>query len=365
MAPPQPPVHYRPDLEHADAEEARIIDELAQLFAGMASTVAEHEGHAYRAVHAKGHALLRARFQVLDGLPAEFSHGLFARPAAYEALVRVSSPPAEQLPDTVSTPRAIAIKVTGVDGPRVAGGGEQHSQDFLMVNAPTFSTPGLDGFLRAARLLAATTERMPRTKQAISATLRGVEAVLEAAGSDGTRLRGLGGEPQRNPLGETYFTQVPFLYGAYMAKFSLEPASPDLLAMEDQPLPAAEDAQREAIGTFFASIHAPVEWVLRAQLCRDVERMPIEDASAEWDEAESPWQPVARLRAPPQPAWDASVSAHAEDALAFSPWHALAEHRPLGAINRARRVVMAASREFRSTFNRCPIREPQRIDAVP
>ncbi|UNK56295.1 catalase family protein [Pseudoxanthomonas daejeonensis] len=359
MAEPLPPVRYRPDLEHADGEEARTIEELARLFEGMARTVAGHEQHAHRAVHAKGHALLRARLRVLDALPPDFSHGLFAYPANYPALVRMSSPPAEQLPDTVSTPRALAIKVSGVDGPRVDGGGEQHSQDFLMVNGPTFSSPGLDGFLRAARLLAATTERMPRTKEVISATLRGVEAVLEAAGADGTRLRGLGGEPQHHPLGETYFTQVPFLLGPYMAKFSLEPASPALVALRGQPLEPDEDAQREAICTFFNHLDAPVEWILRAQLCRDLERMPIEDASVEWDEADSPWQPVARLSVPSQLAWDSSVSPHAEDALAFSPWHALAAHRPLGALNRARRVVMATSREFRSRFNHCPLREPR------
>lgn len=76
----------------------------------------------------------------------------------------------------------MAVKILGVQGARVEGGDEQHSQDFLMVNGPAFSTPGVQGFLRAAKLLAATTERMPRTKQVLSATLRGAEAALEAVG---------------------------------------------------------------------------------------------------------------------------------------------------------------------------------------
>jgi hypothetical protein len=33
--------------------------------------------------------------------------------------------------------------------------------------------------------------------------------------------------------------------------------------------------------------------------------------------------------------------------LSFSPWHALEEHRPLGGINRARRIVYPASSELR------------------
>jgi hypothetical protein len=352
-----PAVVYSPEIEHRQADEEETIAELATVFTGMARTVAEHEGHAHRAVHAKGHALLNGRFQVLDGLPAELAHGLFATAGSYQALVRLSSPPAEQLPDNVSTPRAMAVKILGVDGPRVDGGDELHSQDFLMVNGPAFSTPGAHGFLRSAKLLAATTERMPRTKQALSATLRGAEAALEAVGGQSATLKALGGEPRHHPLGETYFTQVPFLYGPYMAKFSWVPVSPALLALTGAPLPSGADAQREAVAAFFADLPAPVEWELRVQLCRDLEKMPIEDASVAWPEAISPFVAVGRLQVGAQPSWNAAAAAR-EDALAFAPWHALAAHRPLGSLNRARRVVMAASRQFRSQFNRCPLHEP-------
>lgn len=353
-----PPVLYHASLEHADEDEATHIRELTEVFARMALTVAEQEGHAHRAVHAKGQGLLKGRLRVLDGLPAELRHGLFARPGSYDALVRLSSPPAEQLPDSVSTPRAMALKVIGVEGPRAEGAEEQHTQDFLMVNGPAFNTPGVAGFLRSAKLLAATTERMPRTKRMISATLRGAEATLEAVGGGSATLKGMGGEPQHHPLGETFFSQVPFLYGPYMAKFSLAPISPALLALTGDKIGSDEDAQREAVVSFFTDLPNPVEWELRVQLCRDVERMPIEDASVEWPEADSPFLPVARLSVAQQEAWQPASSPGIEDALAFAPWHALAEHRPLGGLNRARRVVMAASRQFRSRFNGCPIHEP-------
>jgi len=352
-----PPVHYHAGVEHPEPGEAEHIAELEEIFVRMAREVAEHEGHAHRAVHAKGQGLLTATLEVEAGLPAELAHGLFAAPGRYEAIVRLSSPPAEQLPDTISTPRAMAVKVLGVEGERVQGGGEEHTQDFLMVNGPTFTSPGIKGFVNAARLLAATTERMPRTKQVISATLRGLERGLEAVGGQSGKLKGLGGEPQRHPLGETFFSQVPFLYGPHIAKFSLAPVSPALLALEGAALDSEPDAQREAVTAFLADLDAPVEWALRVQLCRGLEAMPVEDASVEWPQDASPFLPVARLIVPPQTGW-AADSAAREDALAFSPWHALAAHRPLGAINRARRVVMAASRHFRASFNRCPIHEP-------
>ncbi|MEE7561195.1 catalase family protein, partial [Xanthomonas sp. Kuri4-2] len=353
---PSHPVVYQPAHEQPEDDEAQTIAELEELFVGMARTVAETEGHAHRAVHAKGQGLLRAELEVLGGLPPELAQGLFARPARYDALVRLSSPPAEQLPDSVSTPRAMALKVLGVEGERVAGSEEQHSQDFLMVNGPVFVRPGPKGFLRDSKLLAMTTEKMPRTKSVISAVLRGTEAALEAVGGESSKLKTMGGQPQVHPLGETFFSQVPFLYGPYMAKFSLAPVSPALTDLTGEKLDGGdEDAQREAVGTFFAGLAAPVEWELRVQLCTDVEQMPIEDASVEWPQSLSPYRAVARLRIAAQASWDQGLSPQREDELAFAPWHALAAHRPLGALNRARKVVMAASRQFRSGFNRCPI----------
>ncbi|GGD39185.1 catalase family protein [Pseudoxanthomonas indica] len=360
MAQVQPPIIYRPEYEQTELDEQHAIDQLIEVFSGMARTVADHEGHAHRAVHAKGQALLRGWLEVEANLPEELAQGLFAQAGGYETLIRLWSPPAEQLPDNVSTPRAIALKVIGVQGERVAGDDEAHTQDFLMVNGPAFSAPGPAGFVRSAKLLAATTEKMPRTKRVISATLRGTEAALEALGGESGKLKGLGGEPQHHPLGETFFTQVPFLYGPYMAKFSLAPLSPALLALRDQHLASTPEAQREAITEFFSTLDAPAEWELRVQLCRNLERMPIEDASVPWPEQDSPWQTVARLSIPTQTGWDGHASEVQEDSLAFAPWHALAAHRPLGAVNRARRQVMAASREFRSGFNGCPIREPGR-----
>ncbi len=350
------PLPYRPSMEQVAPDETDAIAELEALFLKMATRVAQKEGHAYRAVHAKGQALLKGVLTVPAGLPDELAQGLFAEPASFPVLLRISSPPAEQLPDAVSTPRAIALKVMGVHGMRADPTFPHASQDFLMVNGPAFTSPDPAGFLRAARVIASTTERMPRTKRLISATLRATEAALESVGGESAKLKGMGGEPNHHPLAETYFTQVPFLYGNYVAKFSLAPCSEALRQLKGVTLPNGDDAQRDAIQDFF-SLTQGAEWDLRVQLCRDITRMPVEDASVRWDEELSPWQRVARLRVEAQCSWSAAYQA-ADDALAFSPWNALSAHRPLGGINRARRVVMAASRQHRASANGCDLREP-------
>lgn len=357
-----PPIAYDPTMEARPEDEAEAIDELKEIFLRMAATVAEQEGTAHRAVHAKGQALLRAAFRVHAELPEELAQGIFAHPGLHQAIVRFSSPPAEQLPDTVSTPRALAIKVLDVPGQRLPESLAGHSQDFLMVNGESFTAPTPAKFVGAAKLLASTTEKMPRTKEVISTTLRGTEAALEWVGLESGKLKGLGGEPQHHPLGETYFSQVPFLYGRYMAKFSLLPRAAALQRLRDAPIECSTDAQRAAIDEVTSQGLLDLVWDFRVQLCRNLDRMPIEDAATAWSERDSPWQTVASLIIPPQPAWSAEAEEQ-ERRLAFSPWNAVVEHRPLGGVNRARREVMARSREFRSTFNGCPISEPASLQA--
>ena len=51
-----------------------------------------------------------------------------------------------------------------------------------------------------------------------------------------------------------------------------------------------------------------------------------------------------------------------DDALAFDVWHGLAAHRPLGSINRVRKVVYPKSAGFRRQFNGCPMHEPKSVD---
>lgn len=352
---PANPLVFRSEFEHVGLDESDTIHALQTVFANMAKKVADAEGHASRAVHAKGHALVRGKLTVLDNLPPQLAQGLFGQAGTYDVLLRWSSPPAEQLPDGVSTHRAVAMKVLNVPGERFDTAKSGNSQDFLMVNGPVFSAPDPQEFLKSVKMLAATTNASETGKKIISAVLRTAENALEAVGGESGMLKALGGEPQHHPLGETYFSQTPYLYGQYMAKLSLAPVAPELLALDGASIKTEDDAQRHAIGSHFASQGG--EWELRVQLNVDVEKMPIEDASVEWPEELSPFIAVARVRLAPQTSWDASLE-KLEDEIAYDQWNCLVEHRPLGSVNRARRQVMATSREFRSEFNRCPIHEP-------
>ena len=89
-----------------------------------------------------------------------------------------------------------------------------------------------------------------------------------------------------------------------------------------------------------------LQWDLQLQPYLDDKATPIEDASVNWS---SPYTTVARLRLPRQdnasPDGQA-VAAKVEQAV-FDPWQALAAHRPLGDVQRARKVVYFESQKGR------------------
>lgn len=93
--------------------------------------------------------------------------------------------------------------------------------------------------------------------------------------------------------------------------------------------------------------------------------MPIEDASADWPQDESPYQAVAKLSISPQEAYSPERRVFADDVLSFNPWHCIEEHRPLGSIMRARIKAYEASTKFRHEMNAQPRLEIDSIDQVP
>lgn len=347
---PRAPLPYSPEYEALEDDEAQTTQELMEAMRRISETVAKDEGHAFRSVHAKTHGILHGTLEVLP-LPAEFAHGVFARPATHPVTLRLSSTPGDLLDDQVSTPRGIAIKVQETEGTRLDPADGLREQDFLMVNGPVFNAPTARKFLKSLKLLAATTDKAPNAKKLLSAALRAIETVLEKAGSESATLKAMGGHPATHPLGETYFTQVPLLLGPYMAKLSLAPVAPQLTALKGAPvdLSGSSHALRDAVVRHFAAQGGT--WELRAQLCVDIERMPVEDASVQWPEELSPYVPLAILTLPAQAAWDDARSPAEDNELSFSPWRGLEAHRPIGSIMRVRRPAYPAGAGFRQQFN--------------
>ena len=65
-----------------------------------------------------------------------------------------------------------------------------------------------------------------------------------------------------------------------------------------------------------------------------------------WSESLSPHVKVATIVIPVQE-FDTPALQEYGDNLSFNPWHSLPEHRPLGSINRGRRVFYETMSKFR------------------
>ena len=364
--PPQiRPIPYSPSVEVPEEDEEKTTDDLIEQMTKIQETVYKDGGHALRSVHAKSHGLLNATLIVSEGLPFALAQGVFARPGRYPVVMRYSAIPGDPLDDDVSTPRGLSIKILGVEGTRLPGSEGATTQDFVMVNGPAFSAKNAKKFLGNVKMLAATTDKAEGAKKALSSVFQVIEKGIEAVGGKSATLIALGGHPETNVLGETYYTQVPMRYGDYIAKLSVAPSTAALKALTDAKVDLTDkpNGLRDAVVDFFATQGG--EWDVRIQLCTDLEAMPIEDASVVWPEEQSPYVTVARLVAEPQTAWTQARSTVVDDGLSFSPWHGVMAHQPLGNVMRTRKRSYEASVAFRASHGGPTVAEPAATLVLP
>ncbi len=355
----KPPLRYDPSMEAIAPDEADTIRGLVDTMRSINRKTFEDSGHANRSVHAKAHALLKGEMNVRAGLPEALAQGIFADPRRYPVVLRFSTNPGDILDDAISAPRGLAVKIVGVDGERLPGSEGLTTQDLVMIDAPAFSAPDAKTFLKSLKTIAATTDRAEGAKKVLSAVARGAEKALEAVGGESATLIQLGGHPQTHPAGGTYYTQVPLRHGPYVAKLSVAPTSPELMALSDRTvdLRGDPDGLRATLKDLFAR-HGGT-WEVRVQLMTDRDSMPVEDASVPWPEDESPYVSVATITVPAQSSFDEARHQALDEALAFSPWDGIEAHRPLGSVMRSRKPAYEMSAGFRAEANGCPIRHPK------
>jgi hypothetical protein len=71
------------------------------------------------------------------------------------------------------------------------------------------------------------------------------------------------------------------------------------------------------------------------------------------------------LEFPPQNSLDAERRVFWEDRMKLNPWNGLAEHCPLGSINRLRKIVYDMSRQKREAVNAVPTKHVNDVSEMP
>ena len=284
-----------------------------------------------RALHRKQVTAAFGTLEVLDGIPAFARHGLFAGPHIYEVWVRLSNGGLDRAPDARPDVRGFSIRVLGVTGDSALGNGPAKSQDFTLINHEAFSFAGSGEFV----------EFVVAASQGGGAIIKHVVKRYGLLG--GPKLLGKMVKFAKKPFSgfatEPLFSAVPMANGPYAVRVRLVPGASNGEAVHG----AARNWSADFCGRL---AQGPLHWDLQLQYFANESVTPIEDASVNWP---TPYTTVARLMLPRQDAaspqgW--ALSQEVEGTV-IDPWQALAEHRPLGEVQRARKVVYFASQKGR------------------
>lgn len=372
-----PYVRYSDAVETPQPGEAEDTAAVMQVFDKLRALTFEKHRHAVRDAHAKSHGIVRGTLTVPAGLAPELAQGLFARPGVYDVIARFSTAPGDILADGVGGFRGLALKVLGVGGAKLLPDeADAVTQDFLFINHPVIPTGDVKSYLAAQRRMEKLAHAPEQLQEALTAGARAAgrlaHEALRAVGAEDRVADPAGvigqAKPHTHPAGETYFTAAALRYGDYVAKLSVAPDSYALRPLVDAHVDTHDAyALRDAVAGFFREHGA--EYEVRAQLCADLETMPVEDGSVRWPEDEaaggSAYRPVARLAFPAQEAFSPERRVYADDLLTFTPFHTLPDHRPLGSIMRVRRQAYETSSAYRHRVNARPRVEPRTIDELP
>jgi len=302
---------------------------------------------ARRDEHAKAHGCVRAELEVTADVPSRLRHGVFRVPGTYPAWIRFSSsaPGPHPPPDSKRDAHGMAIKVMGVAGAKVMAA-ERHAltQDFILANSKVFFCRNASDYVQlASRMSEGKFLRFFFGLKPLRFRLRELVNVVVA-----TQQR------VDNPLRTRYWSQTPYALGPHAVKYTAEPR-PE--GKGDSPKRASKgnDSLEEAMKRQLAVEAWCFDFLVQVQV--DPAAMPVEDPTIPWSERLSPFHKVATIRIPAQQFTSDAQQAFAEN-LTFTPWHTLPEHRPLGGINRVRRVVYEVMSELRHEKNGVAQYEP-------
>ena len=294
--------------------------------------------YAARGAHAKGHACVKAWFEVSPSINAEFKHGVFQHAGQkFKSWIRFSNGASNMArsQDGNKDSRGMAIKLINIKSAGLRSSAElPETQEFLMHNNPVFFSANIEDY---NRLVESPNKILSffEGKNPFRWRIRELTHVLDTLSP-----------PPYSPLWDDYFSNTAYKLGPHNIKFSAQSCSAgpdaDLQDTSDENFLSKTMAEELAAGS------ACFQFLVQKQL--PDKYMPIEDPSIEWTEADSPYIQVATINIPSQKFNDPAQQQFCED-LSFSAWHGLAEHRPIGQLNRIRKQVYEASSRYRHESN--------------
>lgn len=346
-----------------DAEN-RIFAEMVDQVKAVQVLNKDHAGwdRPQRGQHAKIHAgIYNAEFRVSPNLPEDLKAGFFQPGKTYPATLRLSNADGLNRPDNELDLRGISIRLSFDD---------RKPHDFLFVNVPVSHVRDAVEFMIVTTALARKGGVLPSLAGDVTQFVTETQEIagkLQDHGATGfiesvktgfqsqfkavRMLTILGGQVIRSAsikslAVQDYWGRPALKLGPLAVQFKLQHTTREKL----KPEPSGPGLLREDLQQRLEK--KPVVFDFKVQRFVDEETTPIEDASTEWNEEDSPFVSIAQLIIPQQDlsTKEAKANDAQVDALNFSVWNNITDDflRPLGSMNRARRLAYKASAEFRS-----------------
>ncbi|MFW5425936.1 MAG: catalase family protein [Methylophagaceae bacterium] len=298
-----------------------------------------HTDYAARGAHAKGHACVKAYFDVNEDIDPQLQHGIFQTTGKrYKSWIRFSNGSSNMAKsdDTAKDSRGMAIKLLNVET------NSSQTQEFLAHNSPAFFSTNLNDYNQLV-------ESEDKTKYFLSGYNPFKWRLRELSHVNDTLA-----PPPYSPIWDDYFSNTAYKLGPHNIKFMMRSCSTSVKQHDIKETDA--DFLAKTLTDELDTDSACMQFLIQLQ---DADKlMPIEDPSVLWTESDSAFIHVATITIPPQK-FDTLEQQQFCENLSFSPWKSLEQHRPIGALNRVRKIVYQASSDYRHKTNQTEI--PQSI----
>jgi catalase len=297
-----------------------------------------------RDAHAKGHGCVLASFRVNDQLEQGLNYGVFAKGGrAFDSIIRFSNGNPAVQADSDRDPHGMAIKLLGViEGKKLAPTEEKDTtQDFILMDNPVFFIRTLEGYAELNHQLA--------NGSKYGYFVHGLNPLHYHLHEFYLGLRTLKSRPE-SLVTTRFFSASAYALGpTQYVKYSVIPCAENKPAAVDPKDRQSPDYLRLELAKQSAAGGACFDFAVQRQILG--KNMPVEDTTVEWDEADSPFVRVARITVRKVEANNTEAINEQCENTAFNPWHSLADHRPVGVMNRIRQALYQAMSRFRQDAN--------------
>ncbi|WP_199608613.1 catalase [Flocculibacter collagenilyticus] len=312
-------------------QQQQVANEMVTLIKEISLTRAKHYGHVKRFNQVKTLGCVQAKFIVEEDIAPQLKLGLFSTEKTYPAYIRFAS--ASKMDDTKKDLRGMSIKVMNTEHPVIWGTfGEQ---DFILNNAPSLFVKNSEEFLDFIRAIN-DDKLWWFFVNPFNSHFRSLWAILQAR------------DHHSSPLDIRYWSATPYQLGSgaeNAVKYTAKPCSNYSSELPDE---LYNGYLHDAMKSHLSNQSACFEFMVQSRIPN--ENMPIDNAAVVWSEESAPFVKVATILIEPQIFHQANQIKHCED-IAFNPWQSMAEHKPLGEMNKVRKEVYKQLAAFRQMQN--------------